>query len=781
MPGVNFIEGINSNLNTTEIIEAIIGAERGHVNLMEEQQAQRTNQMTVYNSVSAMLLGLKAKMSALSNPASFQQTKIDVSDTSYASAASSGEVVSGSYRIAINQLAKNHQIASQGFSDEASDIGTGDFKISLGDNSVTTITLDSTNNTLEGLKDAINNSGAGISASIISDGTSSDPYRLLLTAKESGSSNQINVTSELTGGTAPDFSTSSFDVPETLNWSANSTSSVSLGATTAYDGSTNKTYTFTVRGTGTQTIGSGDIEIDWTDGTNSGTVTVSSASTEIALEGDGSNGLSLSFSAGDLVGGNTFQVQAFSPLVQAAQDAVVSVGSSDGGGSPIVVTSSTNTVDNVVPGVTLNLKKVTDSEVPEILISTDLDTSAIRSQIEDVISQYNEVMTRIDSYLEYNEETEEAGAMLGDTALLSINSRLSSLSTITVDGLDSGMRMLADIGIRTSSLGKLSVVDSGALQDALDNNLDDLLKLFTSWVDSDNPKVTYMSSTGATKASPDDGYEVNITQVATRGYLQGTAISDPSDAPITINDSNDTLKIKVNAMVSDEIVLEHKTYSSWNELVTEIQGKIDADEKIGDMGVEVSFSDTGNTGVLKLESASYGSGSKVEIQAGIANSAFITLGLAQAKSIAGEDVAGTINGEEAKGSGQILSGVSGNATTEGLKLKVELEAADLVEGADASIVFSKGIASQFDDLLDTLTKSTEGVIARRVSAIQSQIDYTTSRIEDEEDRLAIRKEALFAQYIEMESLIGDYNATGQWLDTQLAQLSANWSGGKSGS
>lgn len=776
MPGINTIDGIVSNLDTTAIVDAIINAERYRVRFMEGQQAAKTDQITVYNSVSALLLGLKAKVSAMTLPSTFDKNKITVSDDSFVSAAASGNVATGSYKISIDHLARNHQIASQGFVDSNStNIGTGSFKISVGGGSVSTITIDSTNSTLDGLMRAINNADAGVSASVINDGTSSSPYRLLLTAESTGLSSEITITNQLTGGTTPDFTSSSFDTPETLNWSASATTTVSLGPTASYSGSTNKTYTFTVQGSGVITIGSGDIFVDWTDGTNSGTINVSQADVEVSLgSGDGAEGLALKFAAGTLVGGDTFQIQAFSPLVQAAQDAKVSMGSTDGGGSPITVTSPTNTIDSLIPGVTLSLNRLTDLTTPEITITVEKDTASVRQVIEGFLTQYNEVQDRIDEYLKYDAETKSAGTLQGDSTLISVQNMLRSLSSTVVEGLDSGYRMLADIGIRTSVLGKLTVVDSSALTEAINNNLADVSKLFTNWAQSSNSKVTFLGATNTTLASSSDGYDIQITQAATTGYLRGTVIADPGVSPLVIGDTNDTLKLKIDGLVSDDIVLTNKTYNSFSDLAAELQSKINLDSKIGSRGVQVSYVDTGDTGYLKIESSSYGSSSKVEVQAGATDSALITLGLAQGTVFAGSDVAGTINGEEADGLGQILTGKTGNATTEGLRLKIELGESDISDGVEASIVVVKGIASKFDALLERLTRSTEGLLASRSTAIQKQIDYVTDRIEDEEKRLSIRRTALFKRFYEMEKLLNEFSTQGAFLETQLSQMSNYW-------
>jgi len=93
---------------------------------------------------------------------------------------------------------------------------------------VTTIIVDSTNNTLQGVANAINDSAAGVTAVIVRDGAAGDtPYRMILTSRTSGVSNQISVTNNL-AATAGDSTRLEFDLDNPLE--AASDASVSLGS-----------------------------------------------------------------------------------------------------------------------------------------------------------------------------------------------------------------------------------------------------------------------------------------------------------------------------------------------------------------------------------------------------------------------------------------------------------------------------------------------------------------------------------------------------------------------
>jgi len=337
MSGSQSIEGLASNLNTSDIINAIIEAERKPAALMEDRQAQKTNEITTFNALSAKLLALQTSIRAISRRSSLSLASIDVSNQDILTASADGLPAAGTYSLNVLSLASNHQIVSHGFDDASQSVmGTGTITIAMGDRSPTTITIDAENNSLVGIKDAINDANIGVTATIINDGSGSKPYRLMLTGSETGQKNKISFTGSLSGGLDLDFTTSVFDDPEIIDFSGQTTSRVTLGSTASYTGSANKTYTFTVSGNGPQTVGAGNIVLDWTDGTESGSIVISQSDTDVV----GPDGLKLSFADGLLVGGDTFQVSTFAPVLQQASDAMVSFGAGGNGASPLTIRSS---------------------------------------------------------------------------------------------------------------------------------------------------------------------------------------------------------------------------------------------------------------------------------------------------------------------------------------------------------------------------------------------------------------------------------------------------------
>jgi flagellar hook-associated protein 2 len=187
MPGLNSIDGLNSGLNTTQIIDAIMTAERQPAALLEQKQADTTNIITSYKALQAKFLALNTELVGLSKESTFDAATTSVSDETYATAEALGTIAAGSYDVQVLSLARNHQIASQGVADSSQALfGTGTISIQVGNGSVNTLTIDSSNNSLVGIRKAINDANIGVRASIINDGSDSNAYSLVLSANDPG-------------------------------------------------------------------------------------------------------------------------------------------------------------------------------------------------------------------------------------------------------------------------------------------------------------------------------------------------------------------------------------------------------------------------------------------------------------------------------------------------------------------------------------------------------------------------------------------------------------------
>ncbi|WP_345794818.1 flagellar filament capping protein FliD [Thauera sp. JM12B12] len=154
-------------------------------------------------------------------------------------------------------------------------------------------------------------------------------------------------------------------------------------------------------------------------------------------------------------------------VLQASQDARINV---DG----ITVTRGSNTISDVLEGVTLTLTKETTAASS---LSVAEDFGGARSAIDAFVKAYNDTQTTLKNLTNYNAETRTAATLTGDSSARSIQSQVRNLVGGALSGLGDTTR-LADIGITFDKDGKLSV-DSSKLDTALKDPNRDVAAFFT--------------------------------------------------------------------------------------------------------------------------------------------------------------------------------------------------------------------------------------------------------------------------------------------------------------
>ena len=243
------INGLATGLDTSSIIQGLLAIDNQHVTDLQTKQSQVTAEQTAFQTIDAQLLALQAATTPLSltQNSVFDGLTATSSDPTQVTAAASTGATPGVYSVQVNALATAQEIASQGFSDADAAVTQGTFQIQVGAGAAATVTVDGTNDTLQGLADAINNAGAGVTASVVNDGSGNDPYRLLLTSNQSGADNAIQITNNLAadggGAVNPVFNSNYVGAAVTsASYNGTSTPTANTGAG-GYTGTSNNTYT----------------------------------------------------------------------------------------------------------------------------------------------------------------------------------------------------------------------------------------------------------------------------------------------------------------------------------------------------------------------------------------------------------------------------------------------------------------------------------------------------------------------------------------------------------
>ncbi len=199
------IDGLVSGIDTESIVEGLLEIQQLQVDRIELKRAEILAEQATFAGLEASLVTLRSDVSQLARVQNspLNGNTVNVSDENALSASASDSAVPGVYRLTVDSVARAHQVASQGFTDSDSEINTGTFELRVGNGELTTITVDASNNTLDGLAESINASGSGVNASVIRDASGgATPYRLLLTSSETGTDNEISINNNLTTGGA---------------------------------------------------------------------------------------------------------------------------------------------------------------------------------------------------------------------------------------------------------------------------------------------------------------------------------------------------------------------------------------------------------------------------------------------------------------------------------------------------------------------------------------------------------------------------------------------------
>ena len=205
-----------SSIDVTSIVSQLMEVERGPVNKLSKKSASYETQLSVFSGLKSNIATFQDAVKGLKDSGSFQSFSTSSSNASAITASAGSAATAGSYTVNISSLAQSQQLVASGQASTSAAIGAGgtttlsfDFgTISNGSfntgtgtytgasftsngNGIQTVTIDNTNNTLEGIRDAVNSAKIGVTATIVNDGGTS-PYRLAFSSA-SGSANSMSI------------------------------------------------------------------------------------------------------------------------------------------------------------------------------------------------------------------------------------------------------------------------------------------------------------------------------------------------------------------------------------------------------------------------------------------------------------------------------------------------------------------------------------------------------------------------------------------------------------
>lgn len=184
--------GAGSGIFSSELLDQLVNAERKPTEARLDQRQQRTEtRISAYGAIRSAMEEMRTSMEKLSSPEGMKAFSSSSSNESVAGVSVDALAANrGSYSLNVTQLAQSQSLASGAFADrDTTTVGSGTLTLDVG--GVTTdITVDGSNNTLEGLAASINDANAGVSAGVVDTGSG---FRLVLSAEESGIENSVKV------------------------------------------------------------------------------------------------------------------------------------------------------------------------------------------------------------------------------------------------------------------------------------------------------------------------------------------------------------------------------------------------------------------------------------------------------------------------------------------------------------------------------------------------------------------------------------------------------------
>ena len=426
---------LGSSLDVGTIVDQLIYIESEPVRRMQSQVTTLQSKVSAFQSLNTKISSLSDKLNAILfgdndvpfvQPSSLADWLADSVFTRCTASSSDESKITvtasnantGTYSLLVSSLASAQSMASSNFSALSSATGTGTFTITKGGEDFDVV-IDSENATLSGVLNAINHANAGVTATILNDG-SENPYRLVITANETGTANSFQITGAL---------------------------AESLGITT--------------------------------------------------------------------------------PIMEAT-DAQFTV-------NGVAVSNSSNSISDVISGVTLNLTAPTTEPVT---ITVGKDTDAIVEAFNEFISAYNEINSYINSQFTYNATTESAGVLSGDSTLRNIQGLLQNNIVTSVANQFTTYAVAGQVGVNFTRDGSLSL-DEDKFREALSDNPTSVAALFLG---DDTP-----------------GILSNLQSV-----LDG--ITDPLAGPIY--HSTDALNQNIR-LINDQISAYEERLDKQRELLTE--------------------------------------------------------------------------------------------------------------------------------------------------------------------------------------------------------------------
>ncbi len=528
--------GLGSGVLTNDLVEKIVGAEReASDKRLDRDEEILDARITAYGEIKSLASTLQSATSALSLPSTAGSTTASSSDEAILTTEASILAEPGTYSVEVLNTAKAHSVVTDAYSSIDEIIGTGEIQITFG--AITydggggflsqdvdptkggpPITIDDSNKTLSGIREAINNADIGAKASIINDGSG---YRLVISSEDTGEQNAMRIMTLDDGGAVATTGLSSIAYNEVQN--------------------------------------------------GVGTMSETAKGEDALLKANG-----------------------------------------------LTITRESNSIEEVVPGVTLNLLSADVGKPISIVVAPD--TAGVQEKIQDFVTAYNDLKKFSDELTSYNADTDQAGLLLGDSTLRGIQSQIRSMISQPIEGLTgTKYRSLTELGVNTDRTNDfLLEFDPAVFSKAMKEDRESIVSILAKSGTADDAQIRYVNDSINTQAGT---YAVEVTQLATQAIYEGGSVAGLDFAsPVVIDDSNNNFTINLNGK-NEAITLTSGSYATGEELAKQIGFQINSNETYKQFAYSATVEYDAVDKNFSITSNKYGEDSKISFTSTDSNSA----------------------------------------------------------------------------------------------------------------------------------------------------------------
>lgn len=741
--------------------------------IVERGQTKATTELDALKYLQTNLDAFNTYVEDISSPSLFSEKQVSSSNEAVVSVTAAEDAAVGTYSIESRQLAQTHtQISNKTYSSPFDSISNGILAIEVG-GQVQNITVDATNNTLEGLQKVINNGDYGVTASVINNGGS---YQLMFSSKQQGAAGEMSIsgltdldTNGLTttadaqdavmviNGLEVSNSTNSFDqVIEGVTFKLNS---AAVGQANNVNVSQDPQKVVDTIKSFVDVYNQLNTIFDELSSYDSGDLTEEElASDEYKYYGD--------------LAGNATLREVSSNLKDALSGSVAEISGTFNSLSVIGVTF------NLDGGLELDETVLTDAatnNMSALSILFSRGGSSPDSLINVIGGNEN---TKAGNYALNITQLAERATVLGGAATVSTDEQVSSeritdsSSVLTVDAgasLDvtiGGVNQVIDLsGIAQAYNTKDEVAT--ALQGALDTAYGGSVATVSYDVSQARFEINANTAQGAVSIGAVSGLD-------NQGFITGQTYTGQGLIDISAGDS--TFNVVVDDSVSSSVTVQQGRYTL-EELAAKMTANINANTDVVSSGNSVSVAVNG--GALEVSSNRFGGFSTVELtgfSANFSNSGF---------SVDATDTGLSVDGTLTTASGVLNIGayadtkdgrminisdfaIIGGADAEVRGLQFEVFGGAL--GARGDLTFSQGFGSRMEEAVSNLFDEDTGVLVRRMDTLTDKIDGYEEKTKDIDARYEKLELKYRMQFAMLQSFMSNAESTRNQL---MAQFSNN--------